>query len=113
MILSRRELLHAGVSAAALAVGGPVPAGMRMRPIPSSGEQLPVIGMGTWRTFDTADRAALVQVVRTLFEAGGRVIDSSPMYGRSETTVGEVLERVGAVTRPGQGVLLGDSFGAG
>jgi diketogulonate reductase-like aldo/keto reductase len=99
MILSRRELLHAGVSAAALAVGGPVPAGMRVRPIPSSGEQLPVIGMGTWRTFDTADRAALVQVVRTLFEAGGRVIDSSPMYGRSETTVGEVLEDLGEKKR--------------
>ena len=96
MILSRRELLQAGVSAAALAVGGPVSAaGMRTRPIPRSSEELPVIGMGTWRTFDTSERAALVQVVRTLFEAGGRVIDSSPMYGRSETTVGEVLEDLG------------------
>ena len=99
MILSRRELLQAGVSATALAVGGPVPAGMRTRPIPRSGEELPVIGMGTWRTFDTSERAALVQVVRTLFEAGGRVIDSSPMYGRSETTVGEVLEDLGEKKR--------------
>ena len=99
MILSRRELLQAGVSAAALAVGGPVVAGMRTRPIPRSGEELPVIGMGTWRTFDTAERAALVQVVRTLFGAGGRVIDSSPMYGRSETTVGEVLEDLGEKKR--------------
>src|SRR4030081_1889849 len=95
MILSRRELLQVGVSAAALAVGGPVPAGMRTRPIPRSGEELPVIGMGTWRTFDTSERAALVQVVRTLFEAGGRVIDSSPMYGRSERRGGEVLGGLG------------------
>jgi len=100
MILSRRQLLQAGVSGAALVVGGPVSAaGMRTRPIPSTGEQLPVIGMGTWRTFDTSERAALVQVVRTLFEAGGRVIDSSPMYGRSETTVGEVLEDLGEKKR--------------
>jgi len=100
MILSRRELLQAGVSAAALAVGGPVvAAGMRTRPIPRSGEELPVIGMGTWRTFDTAERAALVEVARTLFGAGGRVIDSSPMYGRSETTVGEVLEDLGEKKR--------------
>src|SRR6267143_1018350 len=60
MILSRRELLQAGVSAAALAVGGPVvAAGMRTRPIPRSGEELPGIGMVTGRTFDNSDRAAL------------------------------------------------------
>src|SRR5882672_5512381 len=100
MILSRRELLQAGVSAATLAVGGPVPAGMRTRPIPRSGEELPVIGMGTWRTFDTAERAALVEVARTLFGAGGRVIDSSPMYGRSETTVGAVLESIVRAEKP-------------
>jgi diketogulonate reductase-like aldo/keto reductase len=100
MILSRRELLRAGLSTAALAVGGPVAAErMRTRPIPSTGEELPVIGMGTWRTFDTAERAPLVEVLRALLDAGGKVVDSSPMYGRSETTVGEVLREVGAEGR--------------
>src|SRR5256885_191014 len=61
---------------------------MQTRPIPSSGAQLPVIGCGTWQTFDIgdsiADRAPRAEVLRALFEAGGSVIDSSPMYGRSE-----------------------------
>jgi diketogulonate reductase-like aldo/keto reductase len=69
---------------------------MHTRVIPSTQEQLPVIGMGTWRTFDTAERAQLGPVLRALFDAGGSVIDSSPMYGRSETTVGEVLSDLGA-----------------
>ena len=72
---------------------------MRTRPIPRTGEQLPVIGMGTWRTFDTPERTALVEVVRTLLDGGGALIDSSPMYGRSETTVGEVLRDLSAEKR--------------
>jgi len=100
MILSRRELLRAGISTAALAAGGALAAEqMRRRTIPRSGEELPVIGMGTWRTFDTSERAALVEVVRTLLDAGGKAIDSSPMYGRSETTVGEVLRELGGTKR--------------
>jgi diketogulonate reductase-like aldo/keto reductase len=100
MILSRRELLRTGVSTAALAAGGALAAErMRTRKIPRSGEELPVIGMGTWRTFDTSERSALVEVVRTLLDAGGKTIDSSPMYGRSETTVGEVLRELGATGR--------------
>ncbi len=65
------------------------------RPIPSSGEQIPVIGMGTSRTFDqTGDGEALAglsQVMQAFFQAGGTVIDSSPMYGRAETRVGDVI----------------------
>ena len=72
---------------------------MRTRAIPRTGEQLPVVGMGTWRTFDTSERTALVEVMRTLLDAGGKVVDSSPMYGRSETTVGEVLRELGAEKR--------------
>jgi len=68
---------------------------MLTRPIPSSGEPLPVIGCGTWRGFDigrdTADRARLAQVLQTLFAAGGRVIDSSPMYGAAEQVAGDLL----------------------
>ena len=73
---------------------------MLTRPIPSTKEPLPVVGLGTWQTFDVgADRAALDQrkeVLRILFEAGGRVIDSSPMYGRAEEVVGTLLAEMGA-----------------
>ncbi|MBT4521431.1 MAG: aldo/keto reductase [Halieaceae bacterium] len=65
------------------------------RPIPGSGELLPVIGMGTSRTFDTDDDpetiAQLKQVMSTFFGSGGRIIDSSPMYGNAESRVGDVL----------------------
>ena len=96
MIWSRREVLQL---AAALTAGGTVER-MRTRPIPRTGEPLPVIGMGTWRTFDVGeqdDRKPLREVLRTLFDAGGRLIDSSPMYGRAEQVVGELL---GAEPRP-------------
>jgi diketogulonate reductase-like aldo/keto reductase len=72
---------------------------MLTRPIPSTKEPLPVVGLGTWQTFDVgADREALDQrkeVLRILLEAGGRVIDSSPMYGRAEEVVGTLLAEMG------------------
>ena len=65
------------------------------RPIPSSGELLPVIGMGTSRTFDTGadpqSLAPLKAVMQVFFEGGGTVIDSSPMYGNAESRVGDIL----------------------
>jgi len=68
---------------------------MLTRPIPSSGESLPVIGVGTWENFDfgpkAPERTALADVLATLFAAGGRVIDSSPMYGKAEALVGTLL----------------------
>jgi aryl-alcohol dehydrogenase-like predicted oxidoreductase len=70
------------------------------RPIPSSSEPLPIIGFGTWQTFDIGDnptaRAEREDVLRLLFEAGGKLIDSSPMYGRSEGVVGDLLAKMGA-----------------
>jgi diketogulonate reductase-like aldo/keto reductase len=74
---------------------------MLTRPIPSTGEALPVVGCGTWRTFDRppAERGPLVEVVQALFDAGGSVIDSSPMYGRAEEAVGDVLDRIGGHDR--------------
>jgi diketogulonate reductase-like aldo/keto reductase len=64
--------------------------------IPSSGELLPVIGLGTSRTFDTGDnqaaRSKLAEVLQTFFGNGGAVIDSSPMYGSSESVIGELLQ---------------------
>ncbi|MET0186182.1 MAG: aldo/keto reductase [Achromobacter sp.] len=70
---------------------------MLRRPIGTTGDTLPVIGCGTYRTFDIgdADRSEHVAVVRTLVEAGGSVIDSSPMYGSAERVVGDVLAASG------------------
>ncbi len=69
---------------------------MHTRAIPASGEALPVIGCGTYLGFDAAPGsegyAALPGVLKALFDAGGRVLDSSPMYGRAEATTGELLE---------------------
>ncbi|NND66016.1 MAG: aldo/keto reductase [Halioglobus sp.] len=66
-----------------------------MKAIPSSGEKIPVIGMGTSRTFDMKGNpeslATLTDVMRAFADGGGTVIDSSPMYGRAEERVGDVL----------------------
>jgi aryl-alcohol dehydrogenase-like predicted oxidoreductase len=68
---------------------------MNTRPIPSTGEALPVIGCGTYVGFDhppgSAEYALLPGVLDALFAAGGKVLDSSPMYGRAEATTGELL----------------------
>jgi diketogulonate reductase-like aldo/keto reductase len=75
-----------------------VPA-MASRPIPASGERLPVIGIGTWQAFDVgadaAARAALREVLRAFYAGGGRVLDSSPMYGSSESVAGEACAALG------------------
>jgi diketogulonate reductase-like aldo/keto reductase len=72
---------------------------MLTRPIPSSGEKLPIIGLGTWRTFDvdlTSDnRRQLGDVLSLLIKLGGRVIDTSPMYGRAEDVIGELTTALG------------------
>ncbi len=72
------------------------------RPIPSSGEALPVIGLGTWITFNVGnDRVArdnCSEVMRNFFAAGGRVIDSSPMYGSSQEMIGYGLSKLGQKT---------------
>jgi len=76
---------------------------MRTRPIPSTGETLPAIGMGTWQTFDVAGRRARTEcqhVLQAFLDAGGRVIDSSPMYGQSEAVVGDLMPRVSAADPP-------------
>ncbi len=67
-----------------------------MRTIPSSGERIPVIGMGTSRTFDVGDdplaRRQLQEVLQAFFDNGGALIDSSPMYGNAEEVVGDLLK---------------------
>lgn len=69
------------------------------KPIPKTGELLPAIGLGTWQTFDVgtneAARAPLKEVLREFVRAGGNVIDSSPMYGNSETVAGDIAHELG------------------
>jgi diketogulonate reductase-like aldo/keto reductase len=99
--LTRRTVLGLMVAAAA----GPPSAGaassILTRPIPSSGEAIPVVGLGTWRTFDVgtapSERAPLKAVLQRFVELGGRVIDSSPMYGTAESVTGDLAAEL-AVT---------------
>jgi diketogulonate reductase-like aldo/keto reductase len=109
---SRRAFLKTlGLAAAACAVsGGPGAlgllaadrpasrAGLLTKAIPATGERVPVLGMGSWITFDVPDLLGLreprVEVLRRFFGAGGAMIDSSPMYGRSEATIGHCLRRL-------------------
>jgi diketogulonate reductase-like aldo/keto reductase len=76
---------------------------MISRSIPSTGEAMPVIGLGTWRAFDVgvgaATRRPLGEVLRSLFDSGGRMIDSSPMYGRAEAVTGDLLADTNARPR--------------
>lgn len=106
--LTRAAFLRIAAGAAGVAAfgGSLARAGetrMHTRPIPSTGEPLPVIGCGTYVGFDIgrdpATRERLAGVVRALFEAGGSVIDSSPMYGKAEAVAGDVLAVLGARER--------------
>jgi diketogulonate reductase-like aldo/keto reductase len=88
----RRALLAAMAAAAAAPPAFAQPRPMT-KPIPSTGEHLPVIGIGTWQAFDVrGDTSALGEVMKTFAEAGGRVVDSSPMYGAAESVIGELAE---------------------
>ena len=100
----RRRFL-ASLGALGLAAGGVVPARLRAAPaglirraIPKTGETLPVIGMGSWITFNVGDdpalRAERVKVLQVFFDRGGVVVDSSPMYGSSEEVIGHCLARI-------------------
>jgi diketogulonate reductase-like aldo/keto reductase len=66
--------------------------------IPASGEKIPVIGMGSWLTFDVGDdqaaRATRVQVLQAFFDQGGALIDSSPMYGSAQEVIGHSLRQI-------------------
>lgn len=68
-----------------------------LRAIPASGERIPVVGLGTWMTFDVEDeiaRARRIPVLQAFFEHVGRLVDSSPMYGFAEEAIGECLRQI-------------------
>jgi diketogulonate reductase-like aldo/keto reductase len=73
------------------------------RRIPATGEAIPAVGLGTWRTFDVgesaAERAPLRDVLREFVARGGRVVDSSPMYGAAEAVVGDLASELGVADR--------------
>jgi len=110
MKLTRRELLTLGVGAgAAVALGWrPARAGIPTRglrpklitkPIPSSGEEIPVVGIGTSRRYDVGtsatERAPLKETLQVFADAGGTVIDTAPSYGNAETVVGDLVAELG------------------
>jgi diketogulonate reductase-like aldo/keto reductase len=92
--LTRRQVLGLMAAAAALPGGAGAESQLLSRPIPVSGETIPAVGLGTWRVFDVgnspAERAPLKDVLKSLVELGGRVVDSSPMYGAAESVVGDL-----------------------
>lgn len=97
--MKRRTFISGIVSLPLLApFAGSAAALPQRRTIPKSGESIPAIGMGSWLTFDVGEdellRAERCEVLRAFFDAGGRLIDSSPMYGTSEAVIGHCLEQL-------------------
>jgi diketogulonate reductase-like aldo/keto reductase len=96
-----KSLAVTGLAAGASArLAAAQPAAPLTKPIPSSGEAIPLVGLGTWITFnvgnDPAARDACAEVMRAFFAAGGRMIDSSPMYGSSQHVIGYGRGKLGA-----------------
>ncbi|KAF1688508.1 aldo/keto reductase [Pseudoxanthomonas taiwanensis] len=103
----RNLLLGMGWLAAAAAMPWParaaspaahLPSGINLRPIPRTGEQLPVLGLGTFLAFDRlpgAPRQALQEVFSIYWDAGARLVDTSPLYGTAEVSVGDIAARLG------------------
>ena len=105
--VSRRAVVGAMSAGAAALALGPLPlraasAAPQTKPIPSTGEQIPVVGLGSWSTFNVGNDTQLLDectaVIAAFLAAGGRMIDSSPMYGSSQATIGYALGKLG---RPG------------
>ena len=106
--IDRRSLIAALAAAGATAAWKPLFAApgrtpLLEKPVPSSGEKLPLVGLGSWITFNVGDdpaaRDSCAEVMRAFFQEGGRVIDSSPMYGSSQETIGYGLRRLGHPAR--------------
>ena len=101
METTRRTFVKALVAGVALPLAGnAVAATPERRTIPSSGEKLPAIGLGSWITFNVGDDEVLrdecADVMAAFFGAGGRLIDSSPMYGSAQPVIGYGLRKLGA-----------------
>lgn len=109
-VQSRRDILRFAAVGAVAACARPVTAAPKQparrkaamkiltRPIPKTQEELPVVGLGTWQTFDVGasadERTPVGQVLKAFLSAGARVIDSSPMYGKAEEVTGDELAKL-------------------
>lgn len=101
--LSRGAFLKLMAGAGAAALLAPQPAGaaglMNRRAVPKTGVSVPVVGVGTARSWDVgkrpSDRAAHQEILRLLFNAGGSVVDTSPMYGKAEAVIGDLVRDLG------------------
>ena len=104
MTATRRTFVKGGLAGAASVVlpraGWPQQDKILTRAIPSSGEAIPVVGLGSWITFNVGEDRELqdecAAVMAAFFAAGGRLIDSSPMYGSSQATIGYGLRKLGS-----------------
>ena len=107
--LSRRTFIQLSTATtAALLLPNPhttamnsIPSNILTRPIPKCEERIPIVGMGTWQTFDvgnnTADRANIKKILAAFVEMGGKLLDSSPMYGSSEEVAGDLATELGVL----------------
>ena len=104
MRTTRRTFVQAALAATAAAALLPISLHAQQalparRPIPSTREEIPIVGLGTWITFNVGDdpllRDECARVMAAFFEAGGRMIDSSPMYGSSQPVIGYGLQKLG------------------
>ncbi len=112
--MKRRDFLGGAAATAALAAlpNTVSAAPMLTRPIPSSGKRIPVIGMGTWITFNVGGNEALrrsrFEVLEAFFALGGGLVDSSPMYGSAQDVMGWCLERLPEAR--GDGLISADKI---
>ena len=107
--ISRRRAIRLGAGAFAsvalgpglpdrLRGGGPPQEPLIRKAVPATGERIPAVGMGTWQTFmvdSEAELDPLREVLRAFYDLGGRVVDSSPMYGDAESVVGQLASELG------------------
>lgn len=109
-MISRRDYLKLALAAgASLAIKPNLlwaqdqPLELITRPVPSSGEQLPVVGLGSSATFSTVasdqDTAAVREVLQALVDKGGKVFDTAPSYGASEEVAGQVAQELGVTDK--------------
>jgi diketogulonate reductase-like aldo/keto reductase len=101
-MIRRRQVLTGLAATGALALplcAAAQQAEVLTKPIPTSGEAVPLVGLGSWITFNVGDdptaRDACAEVMAAFFAAGGRMIDSSPMYGSAQEVIGYGLEKLG------------------
>jgi diketogulonate reductase-like aldo/keto reductase len=104
MLIDRRSILKAGLATASLAplVSGPAfarDASVRTRRVATIDAELPLVGLGSWITFNVGNDPKLLdesaKVIAAFLQGGGRMIDSSPMYGSSQATIGYALRKLG------------------